>query len=170
MICHCIPNALSLLRLLVAPLLFITPHRFLLVVIAVFSDFFDGFLARRWSVTSKLGAVIDPIADKACVAAFSYVYWLEGQLGVFQLVVLLSRDIALVLFVLISAVLGYWNRLYVKAFWCGKIATTLQALIFAQLSLGSAPLSLFFVLLGLAGFLTLPELFCRLAQVKSQPG
>ena len=36
-------------------------------VIAAVTDFFDGFLARRWNVVSTLGAILDPIADKVLV-------------------------------------------------------------------------------------------------------
>lgn len=36
-------------------------------VVAAVTDFFDGWLARRWNVTSTLGAILDPIADKVLV-------------------------------------------------------------------------------------------------------
>jgi CDP-diacylglycerol--glycerol-3-phosphate 3-phosphatidyltransferase len=38
-------------------------------VVAAVTDFFDGWLARRWRVTSVLGAILDPIADKVLVCA-----------------------------------------------------------------------------------------------------
>ncbi len=41
---------------------------FALFVIAGLTDFFDGFLARRWNVVSDFGRMIDPIADKLLVA------------------------------------------------------------------------------------------------------
>jgi CDP-diacylglycerol--glycerol-3-phosphate 3-phosphatidyltransferase len=42
---------------------------FLAFVVAGVTDFFDGWLARRWNATSLLGAILDPIADKVLVAA-----------------------------------------------------------------------------------------------------
>jgi CDP-diacylglycerol--glycerol-3-phosphate 3-phosphatidyltransferase len=42
---------------------------FLAFVFAAVTDFFDGWLARRWNVVSLLGAILDPIADKVLVAA-----------------------------------------------------------------------------------------------------
>lgn len=39
-----------------------------LFIIAIFTDFLDGFLARRWNVVSDFGRMIDPIADKLFVA------------------------------------------------------------------------------------------------------
>ena len=42
---------------------------FVAFVVAAVTDFFDGWLARRWNATSLLGAILDPIADKVLVAA-----------------------------------------------------------------------------------------------------
>ena len=42
---------------------------FVAFVVAAVTDFFDGWLARRWNATSILGAILDPIADKVLVAA-----------------------------------------------------------------------------------------------------
>jgi CDP-diacylglycerol--glycerol-3-phosphate 3-phosphatidyltransferase len=88
-----LPNLLTGLRLALSVLLFLAlataggatpwlsdlvagPASFALVrwafiafVIAAVTDFFDGWLARRLGATSLLGAVLDPIADKALVAA-----------------------------------------------------------------------------------------------------
>lgn len=72
-----IPNLLTVLRLLAAPgvavmfLYFTRPYAdwfaLLLFVAAAFTDWFDGFLARAWKQETKLGTMLDPIADKAMV-------------------------------------------------------------------------------------------------------
>jgi cardiolipin synthase (CMP-forming) len=72
-----LPNILTLLRLAAAPgvvIMFLYFHRpwadwfaLLLFVVAALTDFLDGYLARRWKQESKLGAMMDPIADKAMV-------------------------------------------------------------------------------------------------------
>ena len=72
-----IPNILTILRLLAAPALavmFLYFHRpwadwfaLILFVGAAITDWFDGYLARSWAQESKLGAMLDPIADKAMV-------------------------------------------------------------------------------------------------------
>ncbi len=72
-----LPNILTVLRLLAAPavaLMFLYFSRpfadwaaLTLFVAAAVTDFFDGFLARAWKQESKLGAMLDPIADKAMV-------------------------------------------------------------------------------------------------------
>ncbi len=72
-----IPNILTILRLLAAPaiaVMFLYFHRpwadwfaLILFVGAAITDWFDGYLARSWAQESKLGAMLDPIADKAMV-------------------------------------------------------------------------------------------------------
>ncbi|MGR3760521.1 CDP-diacylglycerol--glycerol-3-phosphate 3-phosphatidyltransferase [Roseobacteraceae bacterium NS-SX3] len=72
-----LPNILTLLRLLAAPglavmfLYFQRPFAdwcaLLLFVGAAVTDWFDGYLARTWGQETKIGAMLDPIADKAMV-------------------------------------------------------------------------------------------------------
>jgi cardiolipin synthase len=70
-----LPNTLTVLRLLAAPV-FVAVYIFLarpyadwiglsLFVAAALTDYFDGFLARRWKQVSSFGRMLDPIADKA---------------------------------------------------------------------------------------------------------
>ncbi|MEM7547833.1 MAG: CDP-diacylglycerol--glycerol-3-phosphate 3-phosphatidyltransferase [Pseudomonadota bacterium] len=73
-----IPNVLTIFRVVAAPcvaLVFLVMARpladgiaFALFSIAAISDFFDGWLARRWGQVSAFGRMLDPIADKAMVA------------------------------------------------------------------------------------------------------
>ena len=75
-----LPNVLSFLRiLLVLPIIFsLESKTYLLAAILFFissiTDFFDGFLARRFATESKLGAFLDLIADKILV--ISVLVWL----------------------------------------------------------------------------------------------
>lgn len=72
-----LPNILTVLRLLAAPglaVMFLYFHRpyadwfaLLLFVSAAATDWIDGYLARAWKQETKLGAMLDPIADKAMV-------------------------------------------------------------------------------------------------------
>jgi CDP-diacylglycerol--glycerol-3-phosphate 3-phosphatidyltransferase len=72
-----LPNILTVLRLLAAPgvaVMFLYFHRpwadwfaLILFALAAITDFFDGYLARAWKQESRLGAMLDPIADKAMV-------------------------------------------------------------------------------------------------------
>ena len=72
-----LPNILTLLRLLAAPglavmfLYFTRPYAdwfaLILFISAAITDWFDGYLARSWKQETRLGAMLDPIADKAMV-------------------------------------------------------------------------------------------------------
>ncbi len=72
-----VPNSLTILRLLAAPGIVVAflalPHPFsdwvalVLFLGASLTDFVDGYLARAWKQESKLGTMLDPIADKAIV-------------------------------------------------------------------------------------------------------
>lgn len=72
-----IPNILTTLRLLAAPgiaVMFLYFHRpwadwlaLMLFLGAALTDWFDGYLARLWKQESRIGAMLDPIADKAMV-------------------------------------------------------------------------------------------------------
>ncbi len=72
-----IPNILTTLRLIAAPLVavmflyFTRPYADILAVVlfigAAITDWFDGYLARAWGQQTKFGTMLDPIADKAMV-------------------------------------------------------------------------------------------------------
>lgn len=72
-----LPNILTIARLLAAPMVavmflyFTRPYAdwiaLILFLTAAITDWFDGYLARAWKQETKLGAMLDPIADKAMV-------------------------------------------------------------------------------------------------------
>ena len=72
-----IPNYLTIGRILIVPIFVVTFYLpgfygdvipFVLFMIASFTDFLDGLLARMYKEESKLGELLDPIADKIIVA------------------------------------------------------------------------------------------------------
>ena len=85
-----IPNALTAVRVLASLLplaaLVSAPQTasgvaLLVLAIAGITDFLDGKLARAWNVTSRVGQVLDPIADKMILAALLFLALAHGLLG-----------------------------------------------------------------------------------------
>ncbi|HEY2836446.1 MAG TPA: CDP-alcohol phosphatidyltransferase family protein, partial [Rhizomicrobium sp.] len=96
-----LPNLLSALRLLAAPVAAwatLGDHdtlALMLFVAASFSDVADGFIARRWGVTSQIGAWLDPIADKLLMFLCFLALWKVGAVPLWLLVLVIARDLGI---------------------------------------------------------------------------
>ena len=76
-----VPNALSLLRLIMVP-----------VVLAGLTDFLDAKLARRAGPT-RLGQILDPVADRLMLSSVAVVLAIRGLLPVWAVAILVGRDL-----------------------------------------------------------------------------
>ncbi len=81
-----VPNSLSLSRLVFLPLLYLFLWQgqlwlfFIAFTVLGSTDFFDGYLARRWNQVSKLGKVLDTVADMFFyISVAYYLYYLYPQ-------------------------------------------------------------------------------------------
>lgn len=97
-----LPNAISFMRIaLVVPILwFIVQGRFdlaiLLFLVAGFSDGVDGYLAKRFGWGSRLGALLDPIADKLLVAGSFLTLVVTGHVPAWLVAIVVLRDVVIV--------------------------------------------------------------------------
>lgn len=97
-----IPNAITVLRIfMVLPIAYFIlqanyPVAFVWMFIAGFSDCLDGFIARQWHLQSKLGAILDPLADKAMMIVCFVTLAMQGLIPVWLAVVVVARDINIV--------------------------------------------------------------------------
>ena len=98
-----IPNLLTASRLVLAPYVFSLMARReygalipWFIVIAV-TDSVDGYLARRWSASSRAGAYLDPIADKLLLSGSFVVLALTGGIDWWIAAVVLGRDALILL-------------------------------------------------------------------------
>jgi len=97
-----LPNWLTYMRCLAIPALmalFYVPGRHVetavLFALASLTDWLDGFLARRWDISSDFGAFLDPVADKLMVS--TALILLSGRFGpviVIPSAIILAREIA----------------------------------------------------------------------------
>lgn len=97
-----LPNAISLIRIvLVAPILmYIVEGRYglalLLFFIAGFSDGVDGYLAKRFDWHTRIGALLDPIADKLLVGGTFITMVFTGLVPVWLAALVIFRDVVIV--------------------------------------------------------------------------
>ena len=79
---------------------------FLLFLAAGISDAIDGFLAKRFHMTSELGAYLDPLADKALIVSIYISLGIATALPIFLVILVVSRDIMIVSAFLLSLLVG----------------------------------------------------------------
>lgn len=139
-----ISNLLSMSRVaLLLPMLavlFLTswPHRRLyaiaLIILAMVTDALDGYFARKYDEVSELGKIIDPVADKICVAVIIVILAATGDIPFWYMCLVIARD-----------VLIFFGGLYVKrtrgivlaSMMSGKVAVTFIALTLVFALLGN---------------------------------
>ncbi len=156
-------NGLSLLRAPLA-LLFFFPSmgiRLAAIILAMFTDALDGFLARRRRSVTQLGAILDPAMDKLFVFIALGVLLYEGQFGPWQAGAMITRDFFLCLFGIYLALSGKWQAYQFRSIRWGKATTALQFLVLISLTISFTPPNFVywaFVLFGLLAFVELCQL------------
>lgn len=121
-------DAVSALRLPLAVLFILwpsVPARLAILVAAALSDLLDGWIA-RWLGPSRLGAFVDPVADKLFMASAFAVVAFSGALEWYEVLGVLLRDIAASLAFFITAGLGRPSAIPARA--GGKALTVAQVL------------------------------------------
>src|SRR5438046_7275686 len=123
-----LPNALTVARLALVPLFAVVlivadgGHSWPAAVIfgvAGVTDQIDGFLARRWRVESRFGAVFDPLADRLMIDAAIIVLTVDRRLPWAALAIIAFRDVVLAIGVRILAA----RSIVVEVTAVGKAAT-----------------------------------------------
>ncbi|NDA12861.1 MAG: CDP-alcohol phosphatidyltransferase family protein [Actinobacteria bacterium] len=108
-----IPNMLSILRLLLVPvflwLLIVDQFliAFLVLMFASFTDWLDGFIARKFNQITSLGKVLDPSADRLFILATLIGLTVNEIIPAWLAIVIVARDILLLVGYPISAPHGY---------------------------------------------------------------
>lgn len=142
-----LPNALTLGRIAAVPVFVLVLYfldgamarwvAFTIFVVASFTDWLDGHLARTWQQQSRFGAMLDPIADKLLVAAALLMLVADQTIAgmhVFAAIIILSRE------VLVSGLREFLATLNVKVAVtsAAKWKTAIQMLAIALLIAGPA--------------------------------
>jgi cardiolipin synthase len=158
-----IPNIITLGRILLVPVIVwaIAANEmeiaFAVFVVAGVSDAVDGFLAKRFNMASELGALLDPLADKALLVSIYVALGIWGALPRWIVILVVSRDIMIVGAVIVSWIFG--KPIPMKPLMVSKLNTVAQvsfaALVLASLGFGFQPHPYDAILMGMVAVLTL---------------
>jgi CDP-diacylglycerol--glycerol-3-phosphate 3-phosphatidyltransferase/cardiolipin synthase len=168
-----IPNTLTLLRIALIPVFVIifyldirlaNIYACLVFILAALTDLLDGYIARKLEQTSRLGAFLDPVADKLMVAVVLVLLVQKHPTPLMALpaAVIIGREIAVSALREWMAELGARSKVAVSSL--GKFKTTCQMLAIILLILEHSyflipTFIIGMVLLYIAAFLTLWSMF-----------
>jgi CDP-diacylglycerol--glycerol-3-phosphate 3-phosphatidyltransferase len=136
-----LPNSLTLLRIFLGPLLVVVlltrveGHVYLGVAIfclAVLTDYLDGFFARRRNEVTRLGILLDPLADKLLTAAAFLSLVEMGLVPAWVVMIILARELAVTGLRNVAAGRGVLIR--ASGLGKGKMVTQVTAIILLLLS------------------------------------
>jgi len=158
-----IPNLITLGRILLVPVVVWAIASdamwiaFVLFLAAGVSDAVDGYLAKRFNMTSVLGAYLDPLADKALIVSIYLALSVNHLIPRWLVILVVSRDILIVGGIILAWVMG--DPLKIRPLLVSKLTTVAQ-ILFACVVLGSLAFNVKLdmvelVLMGLVGILTL---------------
>jgi CDP-diacylglycerol--glycerol-3-phosphate 3-phosphatidyltransferase len=137
-----IANVLSFTRILLIPVV----YHFLreggraneeialgFMFVAAFTDIFDGIVARRLEEESSFGKILDPVADKICIAAMVIILVTLRGFPLWLVGVILFRDL---LIVTSGLVLIGKKKVVLSSNWLGKLTTHFMALLILTYTVG----------------------------------
>ena len=134
-----IPNLITLGRILLVPVIIWAiasgqmAVAFVLFAAAGISDAIDGFLAKRFHMQSELGALLDPLADKALLISIYIALGITGDVARWLVILVVSRDIIIIGAVIVSWLLG--RPIPMKPLMVSKLNTVAQV-VYAAVVLG----------------------------------
>ena len=134
MILHNIPNYITCIRILLIPIylyFFIQGNiaaAALFFAISAFTDFFDGYIARKFNLKSKLGKLLDPLADKLTIISILLVLIYLNIIPRLLSFIILAREI----FIFLSGIITYFFGLnFINPSFIGKFSIALLYLAIA---------------------------------------
>jgi cardiolipin synthase len=101
-----IPNILTIFRIILVPVFLIiyfsnfqdhSLWALFIFLLAGFTDFLDGYLARKYNVTSKVGTVLDPFADKLMLLTALTSLYIDNLLPLFILIIMYLKECTMVI-------------------------------------------------------------------------
>jgi cardiolipin synthase len=128
-------NMITLARIIMVPVVFwlLVSNQLALAfytfLIAGVTDAIDGYLAKRFSWQTDLGAHLDPLADKLLLVSVFVALGASGVLPSWLVIAVVARDILIVAAVILALLLGQPMRM--RPYWTSKLTTTAQIVLVA---------------------------------------
>ncbi|TPQ34800.1 CDP-alcohol phosphatidyltransferase [Bradyrhizobium guangdongense] len=167
-----IPNIITLGRIMLVPIIvwaIVSSQMeiaFAVFLIAGVSDAIDGFLAKRFNMTSELGALLDPLADKMLLVSIYMALGIWGAIPRWIVILVVSRDIMIVAAVIVSWLFD--RPVAMKPSMVSKLNTVAQvafaALVLAALAFGFKPGPYDIILMGFVTIFTLSSVSLYLVE------
>ncbi|KAB1071977.1 CDP-alcohol phosphatidyltransferase family protein [Methylobacterium planeticum] len=135
-----IPNLITIGRIVLVPVIVALIGQgawalaFAGFVVAGLSDALDGFIAKRFAMRSELGAVLDPLADKALLVSVYVALAVQGAIPGWLAIAVVARDLMVIAAILVAWLMS--RPLAIRPLALGKLNTGVQ-IAFAALALGS---------------------------------
>ncbi len=132
-----LPNVISMIRLLMIPVIIWSLTRdtgsydllaFFLIGTAYFSDFLDGYLARKMGQVSRFGKIIDPVCDKVITIALAVSLFALGKLPLYFFIIVILRDVLIGIGSIVA--MQKSHQLPLPLLW-GKLSTFVYGIVIA---------------------------------------
>ncbi|MGN1350531.1 MAG: CDP-diacylglycerol--glycerol-3-phosphate 3-phosphatidyltransferase [Anaerovoracaceae bacterium] len=137
-----LPNKLTTLRILLVPVFIfvylMTGNGWIsaaIFIVASFTDYLDGHLARKMNLVTNYGKIMDPLADKLLVTSALVCMVQTTLVPAWMVIVILAREFAITGLRAVAASEG----IVIAAAWSGKVKTVTQMLAIVFLLMGNWP-------------------------------
>jgi cardiolipin synthase (CMP-forming) len=139
-----------------------------LIGVAAVTDFLDGWLARRAKATSRLGAMLDPFADRVFVLTVVGTFLFTGMLSTTQYFIMIFRDLMTAVGFLVARCIPWLRQVPFQARLLGKVVTVLQLITLAAVIVAPAAVPMLFSAVAAASVLSIADY--TLALWRARPG
>lgn len=126
-----LPNQLTTLRIILSPVflvLFLSENvfykqlSFIVFVCAALTDWYDGWLARKFNYITDWGRFMDPLADKILVSTAFFGYVIVGKLNLWLVLIVVIRDFIIT----ILRIIGEFKKIPLQTSFTAKVKTFIQ--------------------------------------------
>ncbi|GAB1442116.1 CDP-alcohol phosphatidyltransferase family protein [Ignavibacteriales bacterium] len=138
-------GALPLFYFLMNPGILSKPIVLVFVLLISFTDYFDGYFARKLNQVSELGKILDPLADKVLVISVAVAFFLTGILDLTLFLIIVLRDVLIIIpGIFLSKRMGEVPASDQIGKWTFTFIGTYLILVFLDIDRNSLPMTIYY--------------------------